>query len=723
MNRTISLVLRLGVVCLASAVAALACTAASPAHPPTDGGAAGTSGGGAAPADGAAGVGAAAGSSAAAGSGVAGAIGAGGSGAGAGSGGASSFATGVRVHLQRTFTAAKVISFGLPVPPGALKDVTTIRFNMGGAPVDASVKTLLAEHDAEGAPVGVRALLVQLPASILAGDIADVDIAWRGPGSAPGTVMAPFVSPDVSTDAPEVVGTSVRTIAATGGVNKLVEGPRVDKTLFTGREPRILATFPDGYLAATGLLGHQIAAADAATGDTAGLAFLSDEVRRFGVSAMYAEAYPLNPDGVVDPVVNFEGWLYDRCASFLTFYTHTGDARFLRHAYRSCSYYAGKISLTGVNAGIFTGKPDADTKYSHLRGLYAYYALTGDEGALAAGKAIATMWQQDIQFVGPYRQGHLRGTDKLWTERLLGTSLEGLYYGHRLTGDAQFLTAFREMLDTAHRHITGDAAALALINPGVGPFPPQNCFIHSAEQHAEGVATDPWCSIWMSELTIDSLLQYQNQTKDPRVDEIFVRLARYLRDVGSQYLVNDIEGDSFLAPKSCYDPKAGSIRRLVPLYGSGLDAAMTRHNFGLADDSEHCTDATALTSAAIRALVRQGKFAATPVPPFASEGESFVAMHHEFAACAKITFDDDSRPKRDPAAWTSAELAGGLADPATFIAKNLIGYPKYPTSPQRKLSWWFNSSMLQFGLLAEAGVKIPTLQPGRVQPASCKAAP
>jgi hypothetical protein len=660
-----------------------------------------------------------------AGAGASGAAGAGGvpdGGAGA-PGAAGPFATGVRVHLQRTFAAPKVISFGLPVPPGAVADAGAIRVAMGGAPVAANVKALLAEHDAAGAPKGVRAVLVQLPATILAGDAADVDIAWSGAGSAPGAAQAPFSSPDVSADSPEVVTTTVRTITQAGGVNKLVDGPHVDETLFTGKEPRVLATFPDGYLAATGILGHQITESSLLSGDFAGLAFLSDNLQKFGASAMYDESYALDPDGVVDPVANYEGWLYDRCATFLTFYTHTGDARFLRHAYRSCSYYAGKIGLSGATAGIFTGKPDVDQKYSHLRGLYAYYALTGDEGALAAGTAIAQMWRDDTLFVGPYRMGHLRGPDKLWTERLLGTSLEGLYYGHRLTGDTTYLAAFKEMIDTAYRHITGDAATLAMINPGVGPFPPQSCFIHSALQHAEGDTTDPWCSTWMSELTIDSLLQYQAQTGDVRVDEIFVRLVRFLRDVGSQYMTGDVLDDRFLAPKACYDPKASDLRRLVPIYGSGLTEDGTRKNFGASDDNEHCTDATALTAAGIRALVRQGKFATAPagasLGPFKTEGESFVALHHEFGACARATFADDSRPRRDPAAWTSAELAGGLADPATFIADNLIGYPKYPTSPQRKLSWWFNMSMLQFGLLADAGVKVPALSPGQVQPATC----
>jgi hypothetical protein len=637
--------------------------------------------------------------------------------------GAGAFSIGVRVHLQRTFTAPKVISFGLPVPPGAVTDAGAIRVAMGGAPIAANVKPLLAEHDAAGAPKGVRAVLVQLPATILAGDAADVDVVWSGPGSAPGVASTLFGAADVSADSPEVVTTTVRTIASSGGTNKLVDGPHVDQTLFTGKEPRVLATFPDGYLAATGILGHQITQSSLLSGDFAGLAFLSDNLQKFGASAMYAEAYALNPDGVVDPVANYEGWLYDRCATFLTFYTHTGDARFLRHAYRSCSYYATKIGLSGAAAGIFTGKPDVDQKYSHLRGLYAYYALTGDEVALAAGTAIAQMWRDDTLFVGPYRMGHLRGPDKLWTERLLGTSLEGLYYGHRLTGDTSYLAALKQMIDTAYLHITGDAAALAMINPGVGPFPPQSCFIHSALQHSEGVATDPWCSTWMSELTIDALLQYQAQTGDVRVDEIFVRLVRFLRDVGSQYMTADVLDDHFLAPKACYDPKASDVRRLVPIYGSGLTVDGTRKNFGASDDNEHCTDATALTAAGIRALVRQGKLAAAPtgtsLAPFKTEGDSFLALHQEFAACARTTFADDSRPRRDPAAWTSAELAAGAADPATFIADNLIGYPKFPTSPQRKLSWWFNMSMLQYGLLADAGVKLQTVTPGQVEPATC----
>jgi hypothetical protein len=32
------------------------------------------------------------------------------------------------------------------------------------------------------------------------------------------------------------------------------------------------------------------------------------------------------------------------------------------------------------------------------------------------------------------------------------------------------------------------------------------------------------------------------------------------------------------------------------------------------------------------------------------------------------------------------------------------------------LSWWFNMSMLQFGLLREAAITVPALTPGLIQP-------
>jgi hypothetical protein len=516
--------------------------------------------------------------------------------------------------------------------------------------------------------------------------------------------------------------TAARTISGSGGQYRLTESAQSTKTLFTGREPNVLATFPDGYIAATDVLGKQVTAAQLARTSTNGTRFLSDNFKGFGLSSIYADGYAYNPDpaSVTDLESDYSAWLYDRCATYLTAFSHFADTRFAQYGFKTCAYFADRIGLSGTALGIFSGKATPDMKYSHSRGLYAYYALTGDEAAKTAGVAIADMWLNDATFVTPYRAGRVRGADKLWTERLLAASLEGLLYGYRFTGKTTYLIAFEEMVDTAYKHITGTASDLASINPGAS-FPPQNCFIHSGLQQSEATASDPWCSPWMSELVVDSLLSYQALTNDTRVDEIFIRLGRFLRDVGTAYFTTDPVNDTFMKPSTCDDPDAGTQRRrLVPLYGAGLNASGTRVNKGEWTDFEHCADASALSAAALRALKRTGQYDKRPTGPFKTEGESFLQLHHELLSCAERTFQEESRPKRNPSSWTSAELASGASNPAAFILSNKIGFPSHMQEPTRKLSWWFNTSIQQFKMLDEVGIQIGALKPGAVQPTGCR---
>lgn len=633
------------------------------------------------------------------------------------------FRAGVDLQLVRRAPGGSVIEFGVPLPYGAVKNASTVRVTAAGRQLPAQVDELIADRDATGTRVGVRALRVELPSAVLRGPRLDVRIVWHGSG-APlknGEHFA-FRSDQVSGPSAETVETSVRTIALVRGAATLVAEPPVRRTLFVGREAYVVALYPPGYLASTEILGRQVTAKDVATPARAGIRYLSQEFIGFVDSAAHLQSYALNPDpeSVPDPRKDYEGWLYDRCATFLLAYVHVGDARLLHTAFRNCSYYASHILLDGANAGIFSGKPDRDPKYSHLRGLYAYYALTGDERALAAGRAIAELWYHEPLFVAPYRAGHIRGPDKQWTERLLATSLEGLYYGYRLTGDMKYLVAFREMLDTAYRHITGTAADLARINPGVN-LPPQNCFIHDAEQQGEGNPNQPWCSPWMSELLVDPLLRYQELTGDRRVDEIFIRLTRFLRDVGSVYFTSDPHNDSFLSPSVCDDPSDKENRRmLVPLYGAGIDADGVRRTFGEWNDFLHCPDATALTAAGLRALRRSGGWNKHPIGPFANEGQSFLQLHEEFSYCAKRVLQQQTRLAREPAKWTPEMLQPGLAAPATFIRKNKIGYPSHSLAPTRRLSWWFNTSLEQYALLSDAHVALPKLHPGRIRGPGCR---
>jgi hypothetical protein len=227
----------------------------------------------------------------------------------------------------------------------------------------------------------------------------------------------------------------------------------------------------------------------------------------------------------------------------------------------------------------------------------------------------------------------------------------------------------------------------------------------------------------MPALLVDPLLAYQAQTGDARVDEIFVRLTRYLRDIGTAYFDNNRTNldDTFLHPATpSRSPDDEDQRLLVPLYGAGLGADGVRRNFGEFDDYEHCLDATAITAAGLRALKRQGGYDRHPIGPFASEGASFLALHQEFAFCAEWTFATDSRPHRNPATWAGpaaeAELATGLSNPAKFIADNNIGNISHNVSPSRKISWWFNAALEQFALLREARIAIPVLHAGTIQP-------
>ncbi|MBK7658571.1 MAG: hypothetical protein IPJ28_05210 [Betaproteobacteria bacterium] len=645
----------------------------------------------------------------------------------------------VRIGLTKTAQDATIVSFGLPLAPGVLTDPARIAVVTypGNVPIaNVKTRTILSHFNAAGTATSIKSLLIQFPISAMPGSGLTVEVVVNTAAAGATAGTQPFTA--ASFVAPEVIETTARRIVLNGGVYSLSETNVQPLTLFTGTEPKVLATYPDGYLAGTGLFGEFMSRAEMlAKPKLQGMKYLSDNFVSFTSSMMYAD-YRMHPPVAVSPPpiydqVNFEGWLYDRCATYLSAYAHTGDVKYLRYSMRSCSYYSGQIGTSGANQGIFLGKPTRDTKYSHQRGVYLYYALTGDEAALAAGTNMAIMWNADTEFVSNYRIGRIGAFDRLWTERLLSTSLEGLTYGFAITGNATYRTAAQQIFETAHKHITtANQTELNAIMQTISgaAFPPQNCWIHSAAQHAEGGDLEPWCSSWMSELIVDPMRAYQDITGDNRVDEVFIRLGRFMRDVGTSYFTDDVVvASKFPDPTAgvCYT--GGSSRRLIPSYGAGINQSGVRENFALFDDNEHCADATALMSSAIRSLHRTGQFN-NPynVAGMQTEGRAFVAMFHEFSSCAKTTFQGWTRTGRDPRLASSSFLAGGYAnnDPtaqANFMRTNKIGFPSYPTDPQRKLSWWFNTSLLSYRMMDQVGIDVGAATgAGYVQGSGCAAA-
>ncbi|HRK01073.1 MAG TPA: right-handed parallel beta-helix repeat-containing protein, partial [Oligoflexia bacterium] len=664
----------------------------------------------------------------------------------------------VRINLQKLVTSPNLVSFGLPIAQGVLNNAQNVRVYPAGSNsqiIDVNTKALLYYFNSQGAPIGIQSVLIQFPTSMMPGNSMEIDVVLnRTTGTVPGLGTVSYENAKFSS--PQLVGVTTRTAQFSNGVYSMVENDTQQRQLFIGQEPQVLATYPDGYLANTGVLGELMSRNQVlAKAELQGLRFLSDNFEPFSISASYSDSYLYNaylgggstPPGVVDPLgptdAEVEGWLYDRCATFLIGYGHYSNTGLFRHALRACSNYASRITtaLDGSSPagyfGMFTGKRYPDAKYSHIRGVFIYYALTGDERAMQAAQDMAAMWYND-SLTTNYAAGRILPGDALWTERLLGASLEGMIYGFLMTNNQNYLNRAKDIVNSAYTHVsTQNQTELNALSGG--NFPPQNCFIHSQAKHGEGgTNSNPWCSGWMIELVLDPLLLFQNITGDSRVDEIFVRYGRFMREVGAIYTVHD-QDDGYERPQlnttltnagtTCYDPAQGFLaRKYMPAYGAGLSygsgGALVRTVFSEGYDYEHCTDATALMSAAIRALVRRGEFN-NPynVGPFQTEGQTFVAMLHEFANCADLTFQNATRLRRNPnnSHWSvnnGANLAPAVGNPGWFNT-NRIGYQQYSSNPQRKFSWWFNSSMNDFKLIGDTGINLDTVRAGFVQGTGC----
>lgn len=652
----------------------------------------------------------------------------------------------VTVHIVPNNTGANVASFGLPLPVGKVTNVNSMRAYIAGTTTPISgvnAKVILGDYGKTGNLVGVKSVLIQFPMSYLSASGLDVQFVFNGSGTEVfGSQIVAYSTLQKSSS--EIARVVDRSLQFQNGQYSIVESNQRNLITFSAWEPPVLVTFPDSYLAKIDVAAKIMSKSDLDSDATlSALKFISSDLDLFMSSATYKDNYNYNPimitgtgdpnEFVRDPIRNFEGWLYDRCATYMMTALHLQNQKFLKDAMRTCSYYSNHVSATGY----FTGKDVEDPKYSHIRGLYTYYALTGDEAALEAAKNIANMWLNDVMFVAPYAEGHTRAIDKLWTERLLGVSVEGLVYGFLITGDSRYFQLATKIISSAYTHITtNDINVLNTIIQSNLNFPPQNCFIHSAAQADEGNYTDPWCSGWMNELLIDPLLRYQALTDDNRVDEIFIRLVRFMRDTAANYFQGDVlVNESFLNPSKCFDPSnTDNPRILIPSYGAGINAAGTTIKSTEYDDYQHCADASGLTAAGLRALVRTQKFNAKGVGPFVTEGESFLALHHEFTFCAQYAFNDSKRPNRNPTLWDASKTSQAINDykvqnsgfvysdsgwQQKFFNANLIGFLVNGTSPMRKLSWWFNSMLLQPQLIKESGLSISTLYPGQVQPAGC----
>jgi hypothetical protein len=171
-----------------------------------------------------------------------------------------------------------------------------------------------------------------------------------------------------------------------------------------------------------------------------------------------------------------------------------------------------------------------------------------------------------------------------------------------------------------------------------------------------------------------------------------------------------------------HDPATKNPTRVVPMYGAARRLDGSRNDGAEYSDHEHVPDTTGLTAASWRAFALR-PFTIGPIGPFATEVDCAAALHEEYSASAKHSLSvRDLTIYRDPSCppgsyHSQGRLAGAYAKPdqgAAYVNTYKLGAPRWYIYPERKLSWWFNSSILQFGLLHAAGLDASQARQGWV---------
>ena len=289
----------------------------------------------------------------------------------------------------------ETVNFGLPLPPGFLRDAARVRvLDSGGREIAAAVRAL-EPWRTDGREGTIRSVQIQFRADIRREKTLTVKVAF---GKARGKKTAGFVS-------------VARTLIGAEGL----EGPRV------------LALVPAKWLSDAWVVGPQVPAAE--SGEYAAYDRLVE--RNFPGSLRYIDS------------PQFDHWLFDRTTCWYKMYVRTGERKYLEAAYHAAHFVRTHTWMEGPRAGGFIPKGSPDLKYVYPRAMHIHYLLTGDERALEAGKIMAALALKSWDPV--YKGG-------FWTPRHEGYGLLGVLHGWELTGDRAYWEKARSYADALYEH-------------------------------------------------------------------------------------------------------------------------------------------------------------------------------------------------------------------------------------------------------------------------------
>jgi hypothetical protein len=371
----------------------------------------------------------------------------------------------------------EVVSFGLPLPFGFLRDPQSVRVvDEHGVELPSAVRSL-EPWRLGGRNGSIRSLLIQFRADFSQQKTQRVTVSFDARQR---SARADFVP---------------------------VAQTLIDERGLKG--PRVAAVLPADWMCASGIVGPQAPASES-DGYSSYDQFVE---KNFPGSLRYLDSQV------------YHEWLFDRTTCYYKMYARTGAGKYLDAAYHAANFVREHTKPDGPDAGIFTLK-GPDLKYVYPRAMHIHYLLTGDERALACGKLMAGYCfnHQDPVYRPDLLKPVQLGVDpergrNFWTLRHQGYGLLGILHGWEMTGEQKYWTKARECVDAYYKHQQ---------QPPDGR-PPDGSLRQNWELYDPNEATFPGAtSAWMMALLLDPLFHYWTLTSDRRVAEMIVKWCDFL---------------------------------------------------------------------------------------------------------------------------------------------------------------------------------------------------
>lgn len=378
----------------------------------------------------------------------------------------------ITLHSSSNLERDALVTFGIPFPPGALRDAGNLRIvDEEGNEIPAHVEATLRWHSAGG---GIRAVRVQLRVSMK-------DASRR-----------------------------LRFTTGTKRSNDIEGWPYSEGLVDAAnqlRMPDVLATLDPEWMTRSLLAGPQVPLS-------------ADNAYDTYIGTQFEWAGTL-------PATDSTAWLFDRPSTLFKLYVRSGKIEHLRSAIESYRFYMSHLKRSGECAGGWEfGRARAcDAKYVYVEPALLAVGLTGDDSLFTPELIgqMMTLWDRGgWSGIG----GAYTSPDQNFTERHIGLGLIETVAAFELTGNPAYRKRIVDRIGWLQQHQQHNPDLLG----------EDGSWRHSWQRHegeAYDVGTDVrGASPWMSENIIDGLWHTWLVTADVRIPAMIAAFGRYLEEHG-----------------------------------------------------------------------------------------------------------------------------------------------------------------------------------------------